>query len=124
MLVVLDNFSDFQRKVQKCGQFFPVVSPAFDRIAVFLPPFGLQLIQCELCYIPIGSGVDFFHVGSERFSVFPDHKTAGISDLMNDTDLFGGQREHAPDGLSEAFEVVGSRDQNVLYSSGFRSVIR
>lgn len=39
---------------------------------------------------------------------------------MYDADLIGGLGEHSPDSFGEAFEIVGSRDQNVLDSPGLQ----
>lgn len=39
---------------------------------------------------------------------------------MNDTDLFGRERKYTSDGLRKAFEIVSSRYQNILNSSGFQ----
>src|SRR5690606_24021993 len=104
------------------GEFFPVFSPAFDGIAVFLPPLGLQLIQSKLCGIPVGGSVNPLHIGCERFSVLPDYKTAGISDLVDDADLFGGQWKHASDSLGEAFELSVAVTRISSTPLAFRSV--
>lgn len=116
----VDDLSDFQRKVEKSSEFLPVFPPAFDCIAIFVAPFIFQPVESQCGSFPVRSCVDIFHIRGEFLSVFPDYKPAGISDLMDDTDLFGRFGEYRANRLCKALQVVGSCDQDILDSSGFQ----
>ncbi|KKN42704.1 hypothetical protein LCGC14_0710530 [marine sediment metagenome] len=59
-----------------------------------------------------------FHIGGKGLFVLPHHIPAGISYLVHHTYLGLGIREHVPDGIGKAVQVIGGRDQDVLGAAG------
>ena len=59
------------------------------------------------------------HILGKNLLIFPNYIPAGISNLMDHTDLGLGLREYIPDSVGKTIKIISDSTEYILYVTSF-----
>ncbi len=118
----VDRFANILGEGKEGDDSLPVIQPRFtDGGILFVPGLG-KFEQGLFGFRFRHRAIDFFQIGSDRFSVLIGDKGTGLPHHMHDTELNLGLGEHRFNGIGEACQPITAGNKDVLDARFFNSV--
>ena len=111
---------DLFGKLKERSKLSPIIVPGSQDRRILFVSFFPKLLLGIPGVVKVYSAVDFFEIGTNRFSVLVGNKFGGIAYLMDDAKLLLCLWEYRVYGFSKPFQVVVARNENVANPSLFQ----
>ncbi len=112
--------ADIRRITEELIEVFPVRTPAFADLRIFIVPDFRERIERHQCRL-FGRGlIDSLQAAGDGFVVLPGHVFQAVTHHMDDAQLDMGLREDAVYRIREALKTVHAGYQDVLEATVFQ----